>query len=434
MLLYIHVPFCASKCSYCAFHSIALGKSGPEQSAHLQKYVDTLLLELAHYGDLYPGKAVQSVFFGGGTPSLLPPAVIGAIMERVNRYFSLSPRAEVTLEANPESLRSKKSVGEYLAAGINRLSIGVQSLDEDALRMLGRPHKAMDSMQSVFMAREAGFANINIDLMWGLPGQSMRQWLQTLKDAVRLAPDHISAYGLSLEPGTDLEKKCESGILTLPPERDQSIMFMEGAAFLEANGYLHYEISNFARMGFQCRHNLGYWEGADYLGLGPSSTSTIGDRRWTNPSSIKAWEELASKPGANVETEILTPKTRLLELIMLRLRTARGLRLKAYKDLTGHDFLHDHQKIVQTMHENGLVRIRNGYMSLTRSGMLVSNTIISNLFERVESVLGPNFAGPATLADTDKKKEKTPAPLPTAAALPVIWPVASPRHSEPYRK
>ncbi len=398
MLVYIHVPFCRTRCRYCAFHSIPLGRGvEPAASPLLRDYLDTLLLELAHWGDRLGGTEVQTVFFGGGTPSLLPPRIVGIVLERLARCFTLSPKAEITLEANPESLRGSQSVPQYLAAGVNRLSIGIQSLDESMLRLLGRPHRAQDSLHAVFAAREAGCANINMDLMWGLPGQSVRQWLQTLKDAVRMSPDHISAYGLTLEPGTALELDCEEGRLALPPERDQNIMFMEGAAFLEASGYLHYEISNFARMGFQCRHNLGYWEGADYLGLGPSATSTIAGRRWTNPAGQRAWDARAREGSLGAEVENLTPTVRVLELIMLRLRTSRGMRLKAYREMTGRDFLRDHQRLIQALHENGLIRIRNGYLRLTHSGMLVSNSILSNLFERTETVLAqPLPPGAAT--------------------------------------
>lgn len=388
MLVYIHVPFCRTRCRYCAFHSIPLGRGvEPTASPQVRDYVDTLLLELAHWGDRAGGSQVQSVFFGGGTPSLLPPRIVGIVLERLAKYFTLAPKAEITLEANPESLRNRERAAQYLSAGVNRLSIGIQSLDQTMLHTLGRPHKAGDSLHAAFLAREAGCANISVDLMWGLPGQSVRHWLQTLKDVIRMAPDHISAYGLTLEPGTPLELDCEQGRLTLPPERDQNIMFMEGAALLEENGYLHYEISNFARMGFQCRHNLGYWEGSDYLGLGPSATSTVRGRRWTNPASQKAWELRTRQGALGAEVEEITPTLRVLELLMLRLRTARGLRLRAYRELTGRDFLRDHQRLIQALHENGLIRIRHGYLRLTRSGMLVSNSILSNLFERTEAVL-----------------------------------------------
>ena len=401
MLVYIHVPFCSTRCRYCAFYSNPLGRGvDPTSSPVVRDYVDTLFMELAHWGDRLGDSTVQTVFFGGGTPSLLPPRVIGLIMERIGRYFKLAHKAEVTLEANPESLRGGHRVTQYLDAGINRLSIGIQSLDESMLRMLGRPHKAQDSMHAAFLAREAGCANINVDLMWGLPGQSVRQWLQTLKDVMRMSPDHISAYGLTIEPGTPLELDVEDGRLILPPERDQNIMFMEGAALLEQHGYMHYEISNFARMGFQCRHNMGYWEGEDYLGIGPSATSTIAGRRWTNPASQKAWDSRTRDGSLGQEVEELTPQTRVLELLMLRLRTARGLHVKAYREMTGRDFVRDHQRLVQALHENGLIRIRNGYLRLTRSGMLVSNSILSNLFARTREVLKQGL-GPGAKPDVN---------------------------------
>lgn len=418
MLIYIHVPFCRSKCSYCAFQSLPIGRQiNAANSPQITSWLDTLQLEIAQSGDMLGQRTVSSIFFGGGTPSLLPPAMIGAVMDKLAKVFKFADKIEVTLEANPESLRGNFA-SQYLAAGINRLSIGVQSLDDAMLRLLGRPHKAIDGMNAIYAARTAGFKNINVDLMWGLPGQGMRQWLQTLKEIVKLGPDHISSYNLTLEPGTPLEKDFESGVITLPPERDQSLMFMEGAALLEAQGFLQYEISNFARMGFQCRHNLGYWEGAEYLGLGPSSTSTIGSRRWTNPASLTAWEEQIKKGVDGRTVELLTPKIRILELVMLRLRTARGLRLKAYRELTGREFLQDHQKLLQSMHENGLLRIRNGYLSLTRSGMLVSNAILANIFERIEADPGLNQD---RVVQEGKSSPRVPSP---PHIRPVIWPDA----------
>ena len=399
MLLYIHVPFCRSRCHYCAFHSTALGKGvHPGQSEAVRHYVDTLFMELALWGDRLGGEAVNSVFFGGGTPSLLPPRLVGILLERIARIFQLSPTAEVTLEANPESLRSRHQVQELMRAGVNRLSIGLQSLDEEYLRLLGRAHKSRDSLHAVFEARNAGMPNISVDLMWGLPGQGVRQWLNTLREVTRMKPDHISAYGLTLEEGTPLERDCAEGLLTLPPERDQAVMFMEGAALLEEQGYLHYEISNFARMGYQCRHNLGYWEGEDYLGMGPSATSTIGGRRWTNPYSQRAWAARVAEQNLDAEAECLTPAVRVLELIMLRLRTTRGLRVRAYRELTGRDFLRDHKRLIHALHENGLIRIRDGYLRLTRSGMLVSNSILSNLFSQTEALLLPSGKETSTLA------------------------------------
>lgn len=390
MLLYIHVPFCRTRCHYCAFHSTALGKGAkPERSEAFRNYVDTLLMELALWGDRFGGQKITSVFFGGGTPSLLPPRVVEVLLDRAARIFDMTDAVEVTLEANPESLRSTAQVRELLRAGVNRLSIGLQSLDEEYLRLLGRSHKLKDSLHAVQIARDAGMPNISVDLMWGLPDQGVRHWLNTLREVTRMKPDHISAYGLTLEPGTPLERDAVEGLITLPPERDQSVMFMEGAELLETQGYLHYEISNFARMGYQCRHNLGYWEGEDYLGLGPSATSTVMGRRWTNPVAQEIWAQRVAEQSLDSDAEELTPALRVLELIMLRLRTSRGLRVKAYRELTGRDFMRDHKKLIHALHENGLIRIRDGYLRLTRSGMLVSNSILSNLFVQTEALILP---------------------------------------------
>jgi oxygen-independent coproporphyrinogen-3 oxidase len=359
----------------------------------VRDYVDTLLMEIATWRDRLGNRRIQTVFWGGGTPSLLPPRIVGVVHERLAKHFSLDANAEITLEANPESLTKTDRAAGYLAAGVNRLSIGVQALDDVTLRLLRRPHRAKESLHAAFVAREAGFANIGLDFMWGLPGQGVRQWLQTLKDAVRMAPDHISTYGLTLEPGTPMERDCEEGRIELPREREQQTMFMEGAAYLEEQGYMQYEISNFARMGFQCRHNIGYWEGEEYLGLGPSATSTIGDLRWTNPSVQEAWDEKTRQGRLGEDAEHLGSTTRVLELLMLRLRMAKGLPVRLYRELTGQDFLKTHHRFVQALHQNGLIRIRNGFLRLTRKGMLVSNAILSNLFECIPPSLVANSAG-----------------------------------------
>lgn len=425
MLIYIHVPFCQSRCNYCAFQSMSLqSETLAGRDKLFSTYLASLEAEIALQAKSLSGKEVQSVFFGGGTPSLLDSVAFSRIMDNLKTNFQFTPKAEVTIEANPESIRDRAKLDAWLGAGANRISIGLQSLDDSVLRMLGRPHKAHDGLRAIELARSAGFGNIGVDLMWGLPGQSVHQWLQTLKEVAALGPDHISAYGLTLEPGTQLEKLCEKGSLVLPPERDQSIMFMEGAAILEAAGYMQYEISNFARMGFQCRHNLGYWEGMDYLGLGPSSTSTIGDRRWTNPASLANWSESVQKGGAGRNVEFLTPRSRALELIMLRLRTARGMRLKAWQDFCGRDFLQDNKRLVQALHENGLIRIRKGYLSLTRSGMLVSNSIISNLFERIQKSLDEHPLTFTPRAPDQQKASNTGLQNEKMAAVPVRWPDA----------
>ena len=388
MLLYIHVPFCRSKCRYCAFYSEPIGGGLlDEASERMQLWMDNVVLEMAQWGDRLGRPPVRTVFFGGGTPSLLPPSIIGGILNRAARCFRLDGAAEISMEANPESI-SRATAGQYLREGVNRVSLGAQSLDDTELAMLGRGHCAADVTRAVYALRDAHFHNIGLDLIWGLPGQTSRRWKKQLKEVARLRPEHLSCYGLTLEEGTPMRELCESGaLLPLPDEREAARMYVQGAELLEELGYLQYEISNFARMGYLCRHNMGYWEGEDYLGLGPSATSTIGGRRWTNPANIGRWARQVKRHATGADAEKLDLTDRVLELIMLRLRTARGLRVKAYRELTGRDFLRDHKPLVHALHRHGLVRIKDGYLRLTRNGMLVSNSILERFFDASREAL-----------------------------------------------
>jgi len=382
MLLYVHVPFCRAKCRYCSFFSVPL--HGAEA---LRDYTETLFSEIALWGDRLGKEPVESVFFGGGTPSLLPPGVLGAILTRLRNAFDISPDAEISLEANPESFIAFGYAYEVAALGFNRVSLGVQSLNESSIAALGRPHSKREALMAYELARAANFRSVNLDLIWGLPGQRRRDWKRELAEAVSLQPDHLSCYGLTLEDGTPMANALDKGFIRLPEEKEQAAMYVEGAEDLETAGYLQYEISNFARMGFQCRHNLGYWEGADYLGLGPGATSTIKGLRWTNPPDINAWRADTARGISGHDAEALTPRIRLMETVMLRLRTTRGLRLRAYHDLTGRDFMKDNKNLLHMLHRQGLVRMRNGYLRLTRNGMLVSNSILEYLFDAMDSQL-----------------------------------------------
>ncbi len=393
MLLYFHVPFCRAKCAYCGFYSEPLSAHsveeewGSAQSDRLQLWLDTLLYEMASYADALGKVPVETIFFGGGTPTIVPPSIIATILDKAAKYFRIAPTAEISMEANPESVDRENAAG-YFKAGINRVSLGIQSLDDNLLPTLGRIHTSMDALRAYNAIRAAGFANVGFDLMWGLPGQTVSNWLATLQEVKRLRPEHLSCYGLTIEEDTLFYAFNSAGTLDLPTERDQAFMYMRGAELLEEAGFLQYEISNFARMGYACRHNVGYWEGVDYLGLGPSATSTINGIRWSNPRSIDEWRTLVARRSLMPEKEILTNTERVLELVMLRLRTTRGLRLKAYTELTGRNFLQDHKPLIHALVKNSLVRIRHGYINLTRSGMLVSNSILEHLFRDVRRVLG----------------------------------------------
>ncbi len=265
--------------------------------------------------------------------------------------------------------------------GVNRLSVGVQSTYDHYLQLLGRTHDAATARAVCRMARDAGLSNLSLDLIWGLPKQRLYTWMQQLREIMELSPNHLSCYGLSLDEGTPLERAAKRQDLGFPPEDDLAKMYVYGAEYLESEGLLQYEISNFARMGFTSRHNLGYWEGRDYLGLGPSAFSTLRGRRWGNPADLDQWAGQVRSGTLGRDAEVLDLEARVRELIMLRLRTTRGLRLRAYTLLTGSSFVQDFGPMVQALRQNSLIRIANGYLRLTKTGMLVSDSILANLFE-----------------------------------------------------
>lgn len=379
MLLYIHVPFCRSKCGYCGFHSHA---PGPGQ---MESYVDALLLELAHWGDVYDRPSVSSVYFGGGTPSLLPPNVINALGSSIRRNFALKPDVEMTFEGNPETVGAMDTLQAIKDIGVTRLSMGVQSLDNAQLAALGRRHRVRDVYRAIEQAHVIGFGNINLDLIFGLPGTRLKIWLDTIRAALELCPQHLSCYALTVEPDTPLERACFDRSITLPDEQETAKMFLYGADLLEEHGFLQYEISNFSKLGFQSRHNLGYWEGKNYLGLGPSAVSTVRGRRWANPADLGVYVNAVSSKKLDATAEQLTPEERTKEMVMLRLRTTRGLNLRGYRMLTGRAFMEVHRPLVEALSHKDLVRINNGYLRLTRHGMLVSDAILAHMFEREEA-------------------------------------------------
>ena len=389
MLLYIHVPFCRKKCTYCAFFSVPLAEGGLGAEM-LKGYLGTLLGELRLWGERLGGKPLETVFFGGGTPSLLPARAIAGILREIDKTFALDPAAEITVEANPESALADGWLFEAKKAGVNRLSLGIQSFNDTDLVRLGRTHDVHTAEAAFFTARAAGFANISLDFMWGLPGepdrpQAQAHWLNHLKRAADLRPEHISTYGLTLEEGSALAASCASGEYALPSESDLASMYLAGAEFLESRGFIHYEISNYARIGFECRHNLGYWQGEDYLGLGPAATSTLAGRRWTNPSAASAWRTLVRDKAIGNDGEPLDAESRLKELLMLRLRMNKGLSLQTYRACSGRSFQKDFGSLAELLQKNGLASSRKGWFRLTRSGMLVADTILAHFFAGIRA-------------------------------------------------
>lgn len=346
----------------------------------MARYAKIAAAEITAQGKRLKRPKIKTIFFGGGTPSLLQLPQLDIIVRAIRKSFSVPKNVEFTMEANPDSVADWTYIHGLKALGVNRISLGVQSMDEARLQTLGRPHNTTQVVAAIRLIRDAGFANLSLDMIWGLPGQRLHQWLSELKQAVKLKPNHLSCYGLSIEPGTPLEKMSRQVDLEIAPEEELGKMYVYGADYLESEGFLQYEISNFARMGFQSRHNLGYWEGEDYLGIGPSAVSTINGRRWTNPNDLNEYEQTVSG-NMQSDTEELDHLTRINEMIMLRLRTTRGLRLAAYQKLTGESFTARHQEIIKALRQNELIRISGGYLRLSRTGMLVSDAILSHFLD-----------------------------------------------------
>lgn len=377
MLLYIHYPFCRSKCAYCGFYS----RVREEESEAL--YVSALLQEARFWGSRLDRPRISTLYIGGGTPSLIRPHILERIVEAIEDNFTLADDLEFSLEANPDSLDSEHA-RSLARLGVNRVSIGVQSLDEGQLSLLERPHDAKQGIRAVEAVRSAGIDAIGLDLLWGLPQQTPEDWLSQLERAVSLEPGHISCYCLTLEEGTRLPERVERGELQLPGEERLEAMYVRGAELLAKRGYTHYEIANFARPGAVCRHNSGYWQGRDYLGLGPSAVSTLRGRRWANPADIARYAEAVRNEGPAREAEHLTSEQRIEELLLLSLRTREGLDLDRYRDLAGEELLHLRAGVIQELRERGLIRLTGRRLRLTTRGMLLCDAITGALMPERE--------------------------------------------------
>ena len=328
--IYLHIPFCIRKCLYCDF----LSAPGDEQTKI--EYVEALLHEIRAQAPLYDGHEVKTVFFGGGTPSLLSGEQIRRIMDCLHTVFSFSAEeggAEVTMEANPGTLTPEK-LADYRRAGINRLSIGLQSASDEELKALGRIHTWKDFLCSYELARKEGFANINIDLMSALPGQTPGGWMETLEKTVRLKPEHISAYSLIIEEGTPFyemygEAAAPRGCKALPTEEEDRLMYGQTKVFLAEAGYGRYEISNYSLPGFACRHNISYWERTDYAGFGLGAASLLENVRWSNTPDLRQYMEASGTAGLvtplKQAVQHLSRQEQMEEFMFLGLRMTEGV-------------------------------------------------------------------------------------------------------------
>lgn len=369
MQLYVHVPFCRSKCAYCGFYSM-VHHPGLES-----RFTELLLREMAYWSADLGRPRLETVFFGGGTPSLLASDHLERIVAALQEGFDLDPDVELSLEANPDSVDGER-LALWRDLGVTRISLGLQSLRNERLALLQRPHSAEQGLDAVKKAQRAGFAQVGADILWGLPGQSLPDWLDELRSLGDLGLDHVSCYGLSLEPGTALARRAAKGALSFPDEEEQAEMYLQGAAYLEALGLEHYEISNFARASRRCRHNEGYWAGRCYLGLGPGAVSSLSVERWENPRDMEAYAACVDHGLEARTVERLGLEEERREMILLRLRTAEGLSLAEYAQRTGQDLLQEYRGLVERLCAEGLMRQSGDRLFLSPQGMAVSNSIL----------------------------------------------------------
>ncbi|MBQ6582264.1 MAG: radical SAM family heme chaperone HemW [Mogibacterium sp.] len=369
--IYIHIPFCLRKCHYCAF------LSGPADEAEREHYVTELLQEIRLRSGEIP--EADTVYFGGGTPSLLTPEQIGRILREIRRNHVIAENAEITLEANPATLNGEKLRG-YRELGVNRLSVGVQSMDDDRLRLLGRLHTREDVLREYAEARDAGFGNISMDLIFSIPGSTTEDALADLREVIRLAPEHLSWYSLQLEEGTDFFRDYEQGLLREVSDETDRRTYHEGIRLLRENGYEHYEISNFCRPGYRSRHNSKYWSMTPYAGFGIGASSFTGGRRFTNVSDMRQYAELLRRGVLPAdETHVNTERDLRTEAVWTGLRRAEGVR---FDEITGSKesfeaYFRDVWEDVLRFARNGDLVLTEDRIVLTEQGIDISNRIMA---------------------------------------------------------
>ena len=373
--LYVHIPFCIRKCAYCDF------VSGPGTKAMQKEYEEALLAEI-DAAEETAEREVISVFFGGGTPSAVDAGMLARVMEKLRSKYVFSEDAEITLEANPGTLDAEK-LKCYRKSGFNRISIGCQSVHDEELKRLGRIHTFAEFQESFVLARDAGFANINVDLMSGLPEQSEEKWEESLRTIAELSPEHISAYSLIVEEGTPFAAMAERGELPLPEEETERAMYEETIEVLAKYGFHRYEISNYARDGYECRHNVGYWIRRDYLGFGIGAASLIDNVRFQNEKSLGAY--LAHPLESREEEQTLTVQDRMEETMFLGLRLTRGVSCVDFAEQYGRTVEEVYGEVIARNVADGLLTVterkenqkKDRFLALTKRGLDLSNYVMA---------------------------------------------------------
>lgn len=401
--LYLHIPFCERKCAYCDF------LSAPADPPVRISYIKKLQEEIAYYGAQYGEYQVSSIFFGGGTPTILEGYQLAAILETVKEHFNITTDAEITVECNPGTLTAGKAE-KLVQAGFNRLSMGLQSADDRELHLLGRIHNFAQFLESYDLARKAGFQNINVDLMSALPGQTLKSWQDTLQKVTALRPEHISAYSLIIEEGTPFYERFaederireEGGHPRLLPEEDvERQMYELTETFLHTKGYERYEISNYAKPGYECRHNCGYWTRKDYLGLGLGASSLVEHQRFQNTSDLKTYLEQEYLPqcegqheriaetiqlqeetgltqtGHHIHIETLDKKSEMEEFMFLGLRLMAGISRQQFEKKFQVTLNSVYGEVLRKLKGEQLIEEVAGYVRLTEHGIDVSNYVLA---------------------------------------------------------
>ena len=369
--LYLHIPFCKSKCTYCDFYSL------PHSEEKMDAYTAALIRHLEEVAPRCARQTVDTVYFGGGTPSYLGEKRLTQLLKTVKKRYHVAPDAEITLEANPDSAGDWKTLRALRKAGFNRISLGVQAADDAMLRRIGRVHTWDQVLSAVAAARMAKLENISLDLIYGLPGQTLAAWQETLTAAAALEPKHISCYGLKVEPGTPLWQQRQSA--ALPDDDAQADMYLWTVDYLAKQGYAQYEISNFARPGFESRHNLKYWQLGEYAGFGPGAHSDLGGVRFAYERDLDAY--IAGELRLS-EMERIPPLDRDLEYIMLSLRTAQGID-SGYFERQFRQRFRPMEELLTQYEAHGLAARTEWGWRLTPRGFFVSNAIIVSLQEAV---------------------------------------------------
>jgi oxygen-independent coproporphyrinogen-3 oxidase len=381
--IYIHIPFCERKCIYCDFYSV-------ENLNLIDRFTESLLKEIEIFSieaDFFNDSIFDTIYFGGGTPSLLEPAQIEKILNKLSQSFKISSNPEITLETNPGTVDKRKLL-EFKNLGVNRISFGVQSFFDDDLKFLGRIHTGEDAFKCVNDSFEVGFENVSIDLIFGLPGQTVEKWLENLKFAVSLNVPHISAYNLIVERGTPLHELVSLGKVEIPEDEIQAQLYERTIDFLENAGYVHYEVSNYAFEGFECRHNLKYWQYENYIGFGPSAHSFWINKRWWNFANLNKYINalnLGKIPVANFE--ILDEEKMIDEFIYLGLRS-KGINVARFKGKFGFEFVDgDIKDEIEELERAGYITIEDDFIKLTPKGFLLCDEIVLRLISKIKFVM-----------------------------------------------